>query len=289
MKGLGVERVGLAFAWVGAASICGFQTRLADSPVSPAMSDLQRRIDDLMRREKEVAIEIGAADKTDKSKKSEKGKEDETATWKKGPPPADLNLVALEARCGIAVGETVHKRIGGLTCYPTEVTSYLVAEDRVLLRFPGGIVAAGVAGTTESGGAGDDARTMTVRKDGGGRRKRPFCETDNEPEAIVKPKLEEQVASKPGAMGISGVVGQVLKERRKAREEAAAARGAGAAATQPDKETKPGDAPPSLGPGPAGGVRRAADLLAGGRGDHRQQDAGGPVGMAGDPLLRDPE
>ena len=36
--------MGLAFAWVGAASICGFQTRLADSPVSPAMSAASRAI-----------------------------------------------------------------------------------------------------------------------------------------------------------------------------------------------------------------------------------------------------
>ena len=42
MKGLGVERVGLAFAWMGATSICGFQTRLAASPVSPAMSAASR-------------------------------------------------------------------------------------------------------------------------------------------------------------------------------------------------------------------------------------------------------
>ena len=91
---------------------------------------------------------------------------------------------------------------------------------------------------------------MTVRKDRRDRGKRPLCETDDELEAIVKPKLEAQVASQPGARGISGVVAQVLKERRKAREEAAAARGAGAAASQPDMKAEPG------GSGGRGGGRR---------------------------------
>ena len=50
--------------------------------------------------------------------------------------------------------------------------------------------------------------------------------------AIVMPELEEHVASKLGAKA------QVLKERRKAREEAAAVRGLGAAATLPDKDNK---------------------------------------------------
>ena len=74
--------------------------------------ELQLRKADLMKQGEELAIEIGAADKTDKSKKSEKEKEKDgdPASWKKGPPPADLDLVSLEARCGMAIGEAVPKR-----------------------------------------------------------------------------------------------------------------------------------------------------------------------------------
>ena len=82
------------------------------------------------------------------------------AFWRRGPPPGG-NLVALEARFGLTVGEPVPKRgKGGLTLYPTDVISHLFVEDRVLLRFPDGILAAGVDGTVDLEKAEDPAEIV---------------------------------------------------------------------------------------------------------------------------------